>query len=244
MSDVSILIPAYNRAKFIAKCLDTCIAQTYKNVEIVCYDDGSSDTTPNIISSYQQKDPRIRLVRSKTNNGVANAFNNLLSECRTKYACLLGSDDQCSIYRVGHQLELIEKQGSPIVFSLGTIFRGAVPDGQYKLPPAVKSDVRPYGSAFFEVSKVPKFREVANFHGEGFPTSVAGSDAIWLSDILKMYFPNKSVTNISRITDLMPCVGEVLYLVCMHKDRVSVWKRNRNLNREWYDRMARRIMAK
>lgn len=244
MSNVSILIPVYNRSKFIAKCLDTCVSQTYRDIEIVCYDDGSSDSTPSIISAYQQKDPRIRMVRSSTNNGVANAFNNLLSECKTKYACLLGSDDQCSIYRVERQLGLIEKQNSPIVFSLGTIFRGAIPEGQYKLAPAVVSSVRPYGSAFFEVSKVPKFREVVNFNGEGFPTSVAGSDAVWLSDILKAYFPGKPITNVSRITDLMPCVEEVLYLICMHKDRVSVWKRNRNFNREWYDRMARRIASK
>lgn len=69
---ISIIIPAYNIASYIERCLDSIIAQTYKNLEIIVVNDGSSDSTDEIIDKYAKKDSRIIPVH-KLNGGVSSA---------------------------------------------------------------------------------------------------------------------------------------------------------------------------
>ena len=52
---VSVIIPVYNMGKYIRECLDTVVAQSLKNIEIICVDDGSTDNSRSIISEYRQK---------------------------------------------------------------------------------------------------------------------------------------------------------------------------------------------
>lgn len=56
---VSIIIPVYNAEKFLEKCLDSVVNQTYKNIEIICINDGSIDNSEKILKQYQLKDNRI-----------------------------------------------------------------------------------------------------------------------------------------------------------------------------------------
>ena len=69
---VSIVIPAYNIAPYIARCLDSVLAQTLKNLEIICVDDGSSDGTGDILDEYAKRDARIQVLH-KPNEGVTAA---------------------------------------------------------------------------------------------------------------------------------------------------------------------------
>lgn len=70
---VSIVLPTYNGAKYIRKSIDSCLNQTYKNIELIIVDDCSTDETPEIIKSY--KDKRIKYVRHKKNKGLPYALN-------------------------------------------------------------------------------------------------------------------------------------------------------------------------
>lgn len=89
---VSILVPCYNVEVFLPQCLDSIISQTYKDLQIVLVDDGSTDSTLSVAKEYALKDSRIE-VYYQENNGVAAARNALLSYINGKYFLFIDSDD-------------------------------------------------------------------------------------------------------------------------------------------------------
>ena len=89
---IDIIIPMYNAEKFIKRCLLSAINQTYKNLEIICIDDGSNDDSSNIIEELAQKDNRIVLIRQR-NQGVSIARNNAIESSTGDYIMFLDSDD-------------------------------------------------------------------------------------------------------------------------------------------------------
>lgn len=89
---VSIIIPAYNVAPYIGQCMDSVVNQTYKNLQIICVDDGSEDDTPNILKEYAEADPRIKLiVQENTGNSIAR--NRGLDLAQGKWVMFVDSDD-------------------------------------------------------------------------------------------------------------------------------------------------------
>lgn len=71
---LSVIVPVYNVEKYVGRCLDSIIAQTYKNWECVVVDDGTPDNSGRICDEYAQRDPRIRVIH-KENGGVGSARN-------------------------------------------------------------------------------------------------------------------------------------------------------------------------
>ncbi|MBS6685932.1 glycosyltransferase family 2 protein [Thomasclavelia spiroformis] len=92
MDKISIIIPVYNVEKYISKCLDSVINQTYQNLEIIIIDDGSPDKSYKICKNYLQKDSRLKLIRQK-NKGLSGARNTGLENSTGKYVFFLDSDD-------------------------------------------------------------------------------------------------------------------------------------------------------
>ena len=68
----SVIIPVYNTEKYLERCIDSVISQTYGNYEIILVDDGSTDTSPIICDDYREKGSRIRVIH-KSNGGLSNA---------------------------------------------------------------------------------------------------------------------------------------------------------------------------
>ena len=62
---ISVIVPIYNVEKYLSKCLDTILAQTFSNIEIICVNDGSTDNSRKILAQYAQKDSRIKIVDKK-----------------------------------------------------------------------------------------------------------------------------------------------------------------------------------
>lgn len=89
---VSIIVPVYNVEEYLSKCLDSIINQSYKNLEIICVDDGSTDKSGVICDEYAKKDSRIK-VYHKTNEGVSSARNLALSASTGDYIGFVDSDD-------------------------------------------------------------------------------------------------------------------------------------------------------
>ena len=89
---VTILIPCYNGAKYLQRCLDSCINQTYKNLEILIVNDGSNDHSQAIIESYIKNYKNINLINQK-NCGLGYARNVLLENIKTQYGFFLDVDD-------------------------------------------------------------------------------------------------------------------------------------------------------
>jgi glycosyltransferase involved in cell wall biosynthesis len=92
MINVSIIIPVYNTAKYLKRCLDSVILQTLSGIEILIINDGSTDESPLIIGEYKKKDRRIRII-SKPNGGLSSARNRGIEAARGEYILHVDSDD-------------------------------------------------------------------------------------------------------------------------------------------------------
>ena len=142
---VSVIIPVYNVEKYLPKCLDSVINQTYKNLEIILVDDGSPDNSGKICDEYAEKDSRIKVIH-KENGGVSSARNVGIKQAKGQYLLFVDSDDyikdgyfdavrgaalkyQCDIIQIGYQIEekgrvgeaLIEHLQMETVFTLSDI---------------------------------------------------------------------------------------------------------------------------
>ena len=89
---VSVIMPIYNAGDFLRSALDSVIAQTLREIEIICIDDGSTDNSLEILKEYQGKDERVRIV-TETNAGPALARNNGMRRARGEYIAFLDADD-------------------------------------------------------------------------------------------------------------------------------------------------------
>ena len=89
---ISVVMPCYNAEKYLGETLDSIIKQTFKDIEIICIDDGSTDRTPKILKQYAQKDKRIKIITQK-NSGVVTARNNGIAAARAEYIYPFDSDD-------------------------------------------------------------------------------------------------------------------------------------------------------
>ena len=92
MAEISVVIPVYNVEKYLKRCLDSIINQTFKDIEIICVDDGSTDGSHQILQEYAARDNRI-VVLSQQNSGVAAARNNGLKKAKGKFIYFCDSDD-------------------------------------------------------------------------------------------------------------------------------------------------------
>lgn len=89
---VSVIIPVYNVEKFLNRCVDSILSQTYKNIEIILVDDGAQDSSPQICDEYAHKDIRVKVIH-KNNGGLASARNAGLKVAKGDYILFVDSDD-------------------------------------------------------------------------------------------------------------------------------------------------------
>ena len=89
---VSVIMPVYNNEKYLEQCLDSIVNQSLTDIEIICVDDGSEDSSAEILKRYAEKDSRIRIIYQE-NAGAGAARNNGLRHSRGKYLSFLDSDD-------------------------------------------------------------------------------------------------------------------------------------------------------
>ena len=127
MDLISIVVPIYNVEKYIFKCIDSLIKQTYQKIEIILIDDGSQDACGAICDNYASKDNRIIVVH-KQNGGLSDARNVGISVSKGKYITFVDSDDFVSKYYVEHLYHMMIKTNSDmsIVHSL-TFYDGDSP---------------------------------------------------------------------------------------------------------------------
>lgn len=107
---VSVILPVYNRAATIRRCVDSVRAQTVSDWELVVVDDASSDGTTAIIAGYH--DPRIRILRHEQNRGAAAARNTALRDARCEFLAWIDSDDEWLPDKLAQQLALLERTGA------------------------------------------------------------------------------------------------------------------------------------
>lgn len=89
---VSVIIPIYNVESYLAQCLDSVLGQSYKNIEVICIDDGSTDSSGAIAQQYASKDSRIHFF-TQANAGQSTARNKGLDNATGEYVAFIDSDD-------------------------------------------------------------------------------------------------------------------------------------------------------
>ena len=113
---VSIITPCYNGGRFIAETINSVLAQTYKEWEMIIVDDGSSDDSAKIVKSFADKDERISLV-SQENAGSAAARNNGIRRAKGRFIALLDADDLWDPDFLRQQLRFMKRKNTICVFS-------------------------------------------------------------------------------------------------------------------------------
>lgn len=114
MKIISVIIPVYNVEKYIGECLDSVINQTYKKLQIILVDDGSTDSSGKICDEYAEKDNRITVVHQK-NAGAGAAKNTALKIADGKYLAFVDSDDFLELEAFEHMINILENNNANIV---------------------------------------------------------------------------------------------------------------------------------
>jgi len=114
---ISIIMPAYNAEATISESIDSVLAQTYDNWELIVVDDASTDSSPRIIQDYATKDTRIRSLQNPKNSGVAATRNRAIANAGGKYLAFLDSDDLWHKDKLEKQLNLMQTTGAKISFT-------------------------------------------------------------------------------------------------------------------------------
>lgn len=103
---ISVVIPVHNGERFICRTLESALSQTYKALEIIVVDDGSTDHSASLVESVSARDNRIRLFRTH-NSGVAAARNFGISQARGSFIAPLDADDLWSPYKITRQFKVM-----------------------------------------------------------------------------------------------------------------------------------------
>ena len=117
MPKVSVILPIYNVEKYLRKCLDSVINQTFKDIEIICVNDCSLDNSQNIILEYAKKDNRIKLINHLENQGLGYARNTGLIDSNCDYISFIDSDDFVSLDYIEILYRAAVKYDADIVFT-------------------------------------------------------------------------------------------------------------------------------
>ena len=110
---ISVIVPVYNVEKSLEKCLDSLINQTLKELEIICINDGSTDSSVDILNQYAKKDARIKII-DQPNLGVSAARNAGMRIASGKYIGFVDSDDWIDVDYFGRLYNAAEKHGADI----------------------------------------------------------------------------------------------------------------------------------
>ncbi len=128
---VSIIIPVYNRELYLRECMDSAVGQTYKNIEIICVDDGSSDSSMDILKEYADENNRITIL-IQNNSGAAIARNAGIAIARGDYLWFADSDDVLDINACKKFADYINKNTDVDIVILNTMdFKNVKDDIEY-----------------------------------------------------------------------------------------------------------------
>ncbi|WP_135823751.1 glycosyltransferase family 2 protein [Halorussus ruber] len=107
MSTVSVVIPTYNRAELLSRAIDSVLAQTYDDFELLVVDDGSTDDTEAVVTAYD--DDRVRYLAHETNRGANPARNTGIEAAESEFVAFLDSDDEWRPRKLEAQLDRLEE---------------------------------------------------------------------------------------------------------------------------------------
>ena len=206
---VSVIMPAYNAEKYIEKAIMSVVNQTYTNWELIVIDDGSKDSTSEIVEKLVKKDERIAFFANEKNMGVARTRNRGFDLAKGEYVALLDSDDIWLEEKLEKQLVLFTETDADIVYtSYGII---DVEDKKYKenylVPPQTDFEKMlgenhiGCSTVLLKKSVTEKYRFNENFYHEDYVLWMQllkdGYKACGLTEVLVQYrfYPGSRAAN-------------------------------------------------
>ncbi len=114
---VSVVMPAYNCAQYVAEAIRSVLGQTHRNLELIVIDDCSSDDTFSILQGFASQDARVRPFRNERNLGVAATRNRGISLAAGEYVALLDSDDRWHPEKLDLQLRCAQATGAELIYT-------------------------------------------------------------------------------------------------------------------------------
>ena len=111
---VSIIVPMYNAEKFIRKTIESVLAQTYQNWEMLIMNDVSTDNSLAVVSGYAKKDKRIKIINTEKNVGVVKGRNFLIDLASGKYIAFLDADDYWHNEKLEKQIKFMKEKNASI----------------------------------------------------------------------------------------------------------------------------------
>lgn len=139
---ISVIVPIYNAEKFLEKCLDSIVKQTYKNLEIILINDGSTDSSKNICIDYKRRDSRIVYI-DNNNNGVSYSRNDGIKISTGKYITFIDADDYVSLTFIEDMI--IEAQNDKydlIISAYKEVYNNKINEEKIKNYSCLKDDLR------------------------------------------------------------------------------------------------------
>ena len=140
MPKVSIIIPCYNQGKYVAEAINSALRQTFKDIEIVCVNDGSADNSVEIIKSFENKYKNFIFLNNEENRGVIYSRNFAIKNCNGTYILPLDADDIIEPTYVEKAVKILDNNPNiGIVYCKAKIFGNY--DKYWNLKPFNKSDI-------------------------------------------------------------------------------------------------------
>lgn len=203
---VSIIIPTYNRERYISQCIESAINQTYDNIEIIIGDNQSTDNTWSIINDYALKDSRIHPFQNEVNIGPALNWQNCFLKAKGEFLKIIWSDDYISFDYIEKALQVFDDETAFVMseiievdeFSNTTsLYRQRFRKKQYTTRHYLndvflwRKEGFPFspGSAMFRTNDVLKYFiiEIPNKDGLDSKTNGAGNDQLLYLNIARIY---------------------------------------------------------
>lgn len=143
---VSVVIPVYNVEKYLEQCLNSITNQTYKDIEIICINDGSTDNSKKILEEFAAKDNRIKII-TQENRGISSARNAGIKSAKGKYITFLDSDDYVNLDYIAKMVFAMENNHADFVISSAIAFAETDDDDErlQKIQEWLKLSVREEG---------------------------------------------------------------------------------------------------
>ena len=138
MPSISIIVPVYQAEKYLSKCIESVLRQTFSDWELLLIDDGCRDSSPEICDRYAAKDDRIRVFHKKKNAGVSEARNWGMREAKGEYIAFLDSDDGFEPKALETMWSLREQTDADTV---GCAHTNLLPDGTATVEPLLPAGV-------------------------------------------------------------------------------------------------------
>lgn len=207
---ISVIIPVYNTGKYLARCLDSVLGQTFTDFEVICINDGSTDNSGEILAQYAKTDKRIKII-NQTNSGLSATRNVGIKHASGKYISFIDSDDWIDIEYYEHLVYLIEQNNADIaVAGMRTVRHGEISDSQtpdlITTSFAEKLNNIPNGSVCNKLFKLNLFDNIKFPCGRYYEDNIVLIQTMFASNVVIFsnyvsyyYFINKS--GICRTTD-------------------------------------------